>query len=367
MNYNSMQELLDAGTTNMETIRKNSYDDSSTFTVKGVDWFTYNGTVVNNVYVNSNSWFGFGANTTHLCVNHQDASNFDIYREEGTLHNYYKFLKIRWRGYSYWNQHYDTYLQEYDVILWDTGDISLHMVTVPVNSWGATFQLNTNITHTYTKPTANSPDVTFHPGNSSNTYEIAYQLLELLPPFDRRHLIRSDGVLYTVVDGALSALTETEVTSAMFANYGVENAPDGSLLLGLHSPELLYWQDSDLDIATKTFIVTATPPPQVIVSNRVDLTHKTITGIESAVVTCEGSPLFCVSFDNKQTWKAWNGVEWSTVSEEYSGMTRELFESINYDIWLPLYQDADSFYIKVILNENELTQSITQIYVDFAN
>lgn len=368
MNYNSIQEIFDAGTTNMTVIRDNSYNDGAWDSISAPDWLMFNGNKISTVYVSGNSEIGFNSQTQHFVVNYRDTSSYYVYREEGTLYNYYRFIKIRWRGYSYWNQPYDDRLQEYDVILWDTGDISLHMVRVPSVYWENSFWLKTNTTYNYTKPTTSTPDVTFLCQDENRSqYTIAYEPISLLPPFDRRYLIRSDGIMYTVLDGQLFPVEVTDITSAVFIEHGVEEMPVGSLLLGLHNPELLYWQDSDLPVGINTAFVTATSPPELIISNKIDLTHATITGIEKAIVTCEGEPLFCVSFDNKQTWKAWNGSEWSTVSEVNSGMTKELFESIDYDNWMLLYNGADSFYIKVILNANELTQSVTNIYMDFAN
>lgn len=368
MNYNSIQEIFDADITNMSAIRFNNYTDSGVDTLTGVDWLTFNNKVVSNIYVSADSWLGFGTQTYHLKVNQRDTSSYYVYAEEGTLYNHYKFIKIRWRGYSYWNQPTEPNLQEYDVILWETGDISLHMVNIPTQYWNGTFSLTTNSTYTYNAPTVDNPDVTFYSQNETNSeYEISYEPIELKPPFDCKYLIKSEGVLYTIVDNQLSELEVTEVTSEIFRQYGVDEISDRSVLIGLNNPQVLYWQDSDLPIGTRTALVTGTTNPQSVISNKIDLTHASITGIENALVTCEGNPLFCVSFDNKQTWKAWNGTEWSTVSEENSGMTKELFESINYDNWLLVYDGADSFYIKVILNENELTQSVTKIYVDFAN
>ena len=95
MNYNSIQSILDAGTTNMTAIRDNIRNDDGTDTLTGVDWFKFNGVVASTIYVSGNTWFGFGANTNQLNLNRRDTVVLYEYREEGTLFELYRFLKIR--------------------------------------------------------------------------------------------------------------------------------------------------------------------------------------------------------------------------------------------------------------------------------
>lgn len=184
-------------------------------------------------------------------------------------------------------------------------------------------------------------------------------------PSNGKYLIRSQGVLYTINDGALSPLETTELTSDIFQSYGFDKLPEWSVVSELVNPEILYWQD-DTEIDPKlTVKMTATPLPQNVITNAIDLSDPSITGIELMTVNCEGNPLFAVSFDDKATWHAWNGTEWSTVSEEFSSMTKELLESITYDQWMLLYGGASSFYIRVTITT--LEDKLTEVYVDFAN
>ena len=180
----------------------------------------------------------------------------------------------------------------------------------------------------------------------------------------KKYLIKSENVIYTITGGALQALTETEITSSLFQTYGVDSVPDGSLLLNLSNPSVMYWTNSE-ELPVITANVTATPQSQNVISNAIDLTHKSITGIENMVATCEGDLIIAVSFDGKQTWKAWNGSEWSTLSEEFTGMNKETLEAITFEQWNLLFQGATSFYIRISLVDT--TQSVTEIYVDFAN
>ena len=180
----------------------------------------------------------------------------------------------------------------------------------------------------------------------------------------KKYLIKSENVIYTVSDGALQSLTETEITSSLFNTYGVDEVPDGSLLLNLSNPSVMCWTNAE-ELPVINANVTATPKSQNVISNSIDLTHKSITGIESATVNCDGELIISVSFDNKQTWKAWNGSEWSTLSEDFTGMNKETLESITFEQWNLLFTGASSFYIRVSLIDT--TQSVTEIIVDFAN
>lgn len=130
----------------------------------------------------------------------------------------------------------------------------------------------------------------------------------------------------------------------------------------------LYSYDADYVNADGKFMLNQeieTVTSQTIITNAISLTHESITGIENMTATCEGDLIVAVSFDGKKTWKAWNGSEWSTLSDEYSGMNKATLEAITFEQWNILYQGATAFYIRVALTD--VTQSVTEIYVDFAN
>ena len=184
-------------------------------------------------------------------------------------------------------------------------------------------------------------------------------------PYRVLYLVKADGKLYTVVDDALSELTATDIVAQTFLDYGIEDIPDGALLVGLSNPEVLCWQDREDDLPTLIATVTATPHPQTVISSRCDLSDATITGIESMLATCEGELICAVSFDDKATWKAHNGAEWVTLSDEYVGMSKETLEAITLEQWNELYSDASGLYIRFALNDT--TQSVAKIEIDFSN
>lgn len=361
MNYNSVKKIIDAGTENMTVIRNNVRNDSGVDAVAGVDWFNFNDTVASTIYVSGDSWFGFGVSSEQLKVNRRDAASWYIYREEGTLFDYYNFLKIRWVGYSYWNSTNSVYKLEYDVILWDTGQISLHMVTIPT-SYNDGIYTFSDVAYTVS---ADSPDVTFTTENGEITVENA--LIDLIPPFDKKFLIRAENMLYSIVEDELVELDVAvgELCAATFTEYGVDETPAWEQLQGLTNPQLLYWYDST-DYAPKlTADITATPMPQIIISERISFANQTIKGIESVSVDCDGELILAVSFDEKETWQAYNGEQWVTLSDEFSGMSKETLEAITVDQWQELYAGAEGMYLRVALTD--AGQAVRQIYVSFLN
>lgn len=184
--------------------------------------------------------------------------------------------------------------------------------------------------------------------------------------FERLYLIRVGAELFTKVDGVVTSLGEVEVTSELFLNSGFEEIPVSDDLINFENPEVLLWFNSEDTIPGLTATAIASPnTTQQIITNAIDLTHSSITGIENAVADCDGELIIAVSFDDKQTWKAWNGETWSLLSEEFSGMSKETFESITLDQWGLLYTGATSMYLRVTLVD--ASQIIRKITIDFAN
>ena len=151
--YKSLQAAIDAGTTNMTAVRNDSGNDEGTDTVAtGITWFYFNSTQVTNLYVSGNSWIGFGASIEQLKVNRRDAKVYYEYTETGTIGTK-KFFKLRWCGYSDWNKT-NGYSQQFDVFLFDNGQIYLNWFEVPVGGVNGTNALVCGSTTVSFSPTA---------------------------------------------------------------------------------------------------------------------------------------------------------------------------------------------------------------------
>lgn len=307
MNYESLNEILSAGTTNMTCLLKDSNDyDGGTLAISGVDFFLFNGNSVPRIYSHGDTYWGFGTDSVHLKVDNRDTRMRSLYREEGTLYSHYHFLKIRWEGWSYYSSSASDYQLKYDIILWDTGDISLHMISVPLQCYDGEFQFVADKTYAFTKPTTACPDVTFKYIADSKAYEIFYTPIDLPLPF--KMLISDfEGVLYTIEkqvvnkelnesEDVLVALEETELTSLLFKTRGFAKIPAWDIIKGLNTPKVYTWNDSRA--YSINAIVKGTPPKQYIECTA-DLSDTTVLGIKALNAEYTGDVTEQHSFDGE--------------------------------------------------------------------
>lgn len=197
----------------------------------------------------------------------------------------------------------------------------------------------------------------------SGEYNYAINAIELYP-FIERLLIRSEDSIYTIQNNQLVILNNKDITSEVFNTYGfMKEDLSNELLLTLNNPEILYWQ-SDADAKTPTIktVLTATPQPQEIISNAIDLTNSSIQGIDSASAIVEGDITIAVSKDNKTTWYMHNGTDWINAGMQ-SGMNVDTFKAITTEQWNEFIVNADKIYLKINLTDTE--QSISEIKLQF--
>ena len=362
-NYNSVEELFAAGITNMDVIRNNSKQDDGEDTVTGVDWFKFNNIIASSIYASGNTWFGFGSSSEQLKVNRRDTSSYYVYREEGTLFGVYKFLKIRWSGYSYYSNTSDSCKLTYDVVLWDSGNISLHMVDIPTDYYNGTFELVAASTLTYTAPTKDSPDVTFFTQNENNTvYTAENALISIEPPYTRKYMVRAQGTLYTVSDGVLTALGTSAVTAELFRTQGADEVPTTALLNGLVDPEILYFADTtEYKIVPLTAVQKATPLTQTVETPDYDMSHSSIFGIKSVVVDAGSSIRFAVSFDSGSTWLEYNGTDWVETAD---GMTALDVNAISAEAWNSVATTGKFRFRAVIPDKDNHVKSLIVNYIN---
>jgi hypothetical protein len=217
---------------------------------------------------------------------------------------------------------------------------------------------------TYIAGVYNSTRNSFPSSRESNRM---YPLVDIIiQNYDSRFLIRVGNEVFTKVDGTLTSLGEVELTADLFLNNGFEEKPTNDDLINLEHPEVLLWNNSDDVIPQITANVIASPKEsQQIITNAIYLTDSTIKGIENVTADCDGDLIIAVSFDNKQTWKAWNGSSWSDLSQPFSGMSKETLEGITIDQWKILLTDSTKMYLR--LSFVSTTQVLRQIYIDFLN
>ena len=195
--YGRIEDLLKS-TEHMEILRNNSLQDDGTDTVEGAAWFQYKGKVASTLYVSGNSWIGFGENVEQLKIVRRDTDLMTLRREEGTIWGTYRFLRIRWEGYSVHGKRNDETKMVWDAILFDTGEICVYFDTIPTNSsyLADSCLVTGNSTIPFTALTGKV--ISFRPKDENgNGFEYMDHAPIFLDPYNRRYLI-SD------VDGAPS-------------------------------------------------------------------------------------------------------------------------------------------------------------------
>ncbi len=348
--YTTIEEIV-ASVDNATQLRTYSKQDDGTDTVTGVDWFSYNGVVCNNIYVNGNGWVGFGSSSEHLKVNRQDQVMWNLWREEGTVSNI-KFLRIRWRGYTVYNSTSASDLLIFDVILLETGDIVLYIADVPTGNYSGTFTLGDL---TYEKPTADRRYVTFYL-QADGSYIAAYAPINLSI---KKYLVRNEGTIYTVVDGALVEVSGT-LNANLFIASGSDTIPDGALLMTLSAPEVLCWTDGD-KLPTLTATVQGTPQgTHEIVSDEANLGHHSIYGVEGVDVIASDGATFLLSFDGGM-WMVYNGSKWSASDV---GMTTSELMAVPTEAWASVINSANNMRLKAMLDG---VDTVTQVKFNFNN
>lgn len=178
-----------------------------------------------------------------------------------------------------------------------------------------------------------------------------------------KYLIYVDSKYYTITDGNLVELQITELSKQAFDDYGLDEVPTYEQISSLTNPSIYTW-NAEFE-ANTTVTMKATPLQQSIITDSIDLTHQSITGIEQAFAECGGELIVAFSFDNKQTWKAWNGTEWALLTEDFTGMDKTTLESITFEQWQEVYVGAESMHIRISLIDN--TQAVEYVLVDFTN
>lgn len=198
----------------------------------------------------------------------------------------------------------------------------------------------------------------------NNVYPIIDIIIDTTPPFDRKYLVMSNGIIYNIMDGVLTALEASELTSGTFQTYGFDEVPDWSFISELTNPEVLYWLDSNDELPTLNANMTATPFPQTVVSPNYDMSHDTVLGVECAYVTASSDVVFAISVDDGVTWHMWTGQAWGTLTDTATGMSAETINAITTEQWAGLMTTGQFKVRMTLFDENS---SFTSFTVDYIN
>ena len=183
-------------------------------------------------------------------------------------------------------------------------------------------------------------------------------------PFMTKYLVRDNQTIYTITDNALVEVVG-ELNADLFINNGIDTIPNGDLIKNLTRPEVLCWSNKT-EVQTLKATVKGIPKlPQCIISERIELMGSGIKGINGVIVDCKGDVVFTISFDNKATWKFFDGTVWQVAETETNGMNKEQFEAITETQYQTEYEQASCLYIRAVLQNT--AQSLTSVKIDFIN
>ncbi len=315
-------------TTEGMTAISSSYNDDGTFTTAGLEGFQFNGIEASTLYLSSNHWIGFGVNAEQLKVLRRDGCSTAIYRQLGEAGPDLRFLKIRFEGYTVYNNRVDANRLIFELFLFSNNDMFLNVIKTPTSGNTGTSALICNNTTTalaLSDGSGGGTQVCFHPQDvEGRTWAVSYEPYapDITESFG--YLIRQEETYYTITNGLLQEIAVPNLTAAVFLEYGCTGQPPSELLAGLKSPHIYRWQTGDDPVLIKAKLK-AYPYPQVL-SVTADMSHVSILGIK--LMTAEYSGFVGVSYtlDNGQSWSEevplgdWLNTDpeelWNSLGEE---------------------------------------------------
>ena len=293
-------------TTEGMTCIRNTQNDDSTDTIKGLDGFMFNGVEAENLYVSGNEWIGFGANAEQLQVCRRDGKVYYIYRQEGTLADGTQFVKLRWEGYTQYNNTSESVRLIFELFLFGNNDMFLNVVQTPTNSsYYGSSNLVCNGQTTALQICDGSGGgqmVCFRAqDNQGKTWEITYGEYTPMDEFSNKYLIRSGGLYYTVADDELEQVDVVSPTAACFYRYGIDEVPNGALLVPLTNPDVLFWTNAPDESLQMRAELVAYPFPQTL-TGYADMSSETILGITMLSAEYSGEIDVKLSYDGGSTY-----------------------------------------------------------------
>ena len=361
MNYNTIEEMINVGTSNATVLFDGSADDS-TYNTTIPPWVKVNGYASGKLYYSANSWLSVkDASTEQVRYNRRDTRMYQAYLEEGTVYNHYNFIRYYFRGTTVYNGSIE---YSWEIFFFDTGDIMIHGIIMPETD-GA-YNIQGSSLYSYNKPTYENPYVTFYSTDENNsTFRIDYDIIKL---GNIHYLVQdTNNVYYTVNDNTLVPVDIEALTSTVFKDHGFTPFDDYSIIKTIPNLKLYSWSDFNTELP-KDIRIHAIPYNQVIYSDNLvrpqSGTYVTVLGIENVTVDYEGNPLIAVSFDGGTTWRAYKNNQWVNLEQENSGNTPAEIVSISTPEWGSQFDETRQIRFRFTLTEGD---SITNLTVHYIN
>ena len=357
MTYNSLQEVFDSGTANMTYVVNNVKHDDDKVQVSCPSWLTFLGVSVSDAYVSGNSFISFDNSTEHIQMNRRDCAMYYLLTEEGTILNTYNFFRIRWEGYSRYNNTASSYSQKWEVVFVDNGDIQLKFVNIPSSNTDGTKKLVTSNEEYTFNMSSNTPYIAFKYNLSDQTFTQSYEILNLIP--DSKYLIRSGSNIYTIQNDTLVDLGVVSVTSSLFESDGFD-VIDKDLLLSVISPELLTY-NSIVPVKTK-LTLRGSPHPKTLIVKVNNLNGDSGFGIKEIYGNFEGAIKLAISLNNGLNYYKFFEGNWVLCNSDDDGMLLSDATQLETEDWYEICQTNLSCYLKLIFYD--LNQSLTSLHIE---
>ena len=287
-------------TTDGMTALTSAYNDDSTYSITGLSSFIFNGTTASTIYVSSNHWIGFGTTSEQLKICRRDGCSTAIYYQRIELADEMEVLKIRFEGYTVYNNRITSNRLIFEVFLISNNDMFLNVITTPTSGNSGTSELVCNSTTTSLNLNVGSADgamVSFyHLDDAGKTWDIVYELYKQTGATQPLYLLRLEDTFYTVTDGEMVALELSEPSAVAFLEYGFEELPTAELLTPLANPQFYLWESGE-DTTPIKAVLKAYPYPQVL-SCVADMSHITILSIKLLTAEYSGDVRVQYSVDD---------------------------------------------------------------------
>ena len=338
-------------TTSGMTAVNSSYNDDSYYSVTGISGFKFNNKSGSTIYVSSNHYIGFGSNTEHIKILRRDGCSTYIRRQSGTFDNGVSFVKIRFEGYTVYSNRVASNRLIFELFILSNNDMFLNMITTPTSGNTGTSALVSSSTTELSLFDGNGggPKVSFyHKDNYGYNWDVRYADYETASSFTPLYLTKKGDTIYTVVDGALVAIPETELTAAVFVEYGTATPPPSELLLTLGDHSVYSWASGDTGKKIQADLV-AYPHPSAIEAVA-DMSHPSILGMSLMTAEFSGNVTVSTSLDNRTSWS-----EEVAMSDWLNTNLDELFASL---------PESKRLYLRFILHDDATISRFKITYIN---
>ena len=342
MNYNNLDTLVADLDNFTEKPLDNTKNDMGRTQLTGTDWFKYNGNVVSYIHADGDGRIYLSSSTSYsryslLNVNQRDMVAYNTWGQTGTIGGVYKFLRIRWDGYSYYSRTSDDCHLAFDVIL-----MSNHSIYLYISDWPTTYNDGTcslvwasGSSVTYA-PSADGDKFTFIPADEDGTsWTVESGFNEPEYPAIRYLFRNSGGRLYTIKDGTPEVLTETALTAELFRTYGIDTLPSYSAYSSIGDLDILRWCEKDAGLSN-TAIQTGQPAYMDVDTGDIAIDYK----VNRVWIDADDLLTFQVSFDGGTTYKKYADGVWTDMADiTVSGNTAQEIHDIPMAEWQKMITD----------------------------